>query len=228
MTNMEGKNRHGLHLVSPEDVATNIPDKVNEELRAENERLKKENEDLKKQLLEAKDKEGKDPLTDIFNRLFLKSTLEGYIQELNTENDRRENSIEAVVVVYFDIEDFKKLNDNYGHLVGDKALKLFAKSLKDITRAEDHLFRVGGDEFIAILKISKPDVDFSIMFNRKKEEIKKLSFDYEGQIVSFSVSMGYEVLHRGDKRTAEEIIKTADKKMYKDKQEKNPESDYSI
>ncbi len=85
-----------------------------------------------------------DPLTELYNRRGLQQSLKRENQILNREGGE-------LLVLIFDIDDFKKINDSLGHPVGDILLKETAKKIRDSVRASDHVARIGGDEFILLL-----------------------------------------------------------------------------
>lgn len=85
-----------------------------------------------------------DPLTNTFNRRYLDLALQ---KEVN-RSERYEKQFSLAI---FDIDDFKKINDSYGHVVGDEVLQAFAQHIKSLIREEDILCRFGGEEFLIIL-----------------------------------------------------------------------------
>src|SRR5271156_1005147 len=85
-----------------------------------------------------------DPLTGLYNRRFAEG-------RLRAEIGRSERKGLSMIVVLLDLNDFKKINDGYGHLVGDQVLKEFAKCLSSSTRGSDLAVRWGGDEFMLLL-----------------------------------------------------------------------------
>ena len=84
-----------------------------------------------------------DPLTELYNRRLQ--------QALRRETQIRSREGGPLMVLLFDIDDFKKINDSLGHPVGDILLKETAKKIQDSVRASDHVARIGGDEFILLL-----------------------------------------------------------------------------
>jgi diguanylate cyclase (GGDEF)-like protein len=173
---------------------------------------------------------GIDSLTNLFNRAFLEPQLNRIKEELNHEEGKRESKVQSVMVVFLDINKMKELNDAYPdhHTVGDKALVIVADRLKKATKREDIIFRVGGDEFIAVLPINDDNPrTLEKIFERIKHSINDdLSVDSVSDSnvsIPFSVSVGFEVLNKGDNTTAAQLLDMADKKMYEDKQKKNKE-----
>jgi diguanylate cyclase (GGDEF)-like protein len=103
-------------------------------------------EELRRVELEAELREQaiRDPLTGLYNRRFLDEVL-------RRELARAARYGHALSLILIDIDNFKELNDRYGHLVGDEALKRVAKALRENIRRVDYIFRWGGDEFCVIL-----------------------------------------------------------------------------
>ena len=146
-------------------------------------------------------------------------------EELNSTEGRRKLPVQSIMVIFLDIKEFKKLNDTHGHLAGDQALVVAAERFKGVTKRGDMIFRVGGDEFLIVLPITdnNPDLLQSI-FQRIQEQINtNLSFSKiepdgsQSETITFSISIGHEVLNRGDETTVKEILNKADQKMYLDK-----------
>lgn len=124
------------------------------------------------------------------------------------------NSKESLVVVCYDLNHFKKINDNFGHLAGDELLKCFSKILLSTMGKVGFVARIGGDEFVAILKnISKSELEKQLnLINNKIKE-----YNLKNKKIELSVAYGYAV--KGKKTTCgiEELFKIADENMYKDK-----------
>jgi diguanylate cyclase (GGDEF)-like protein len=165
-----------------------------------------------------------DILTNVLNRAFLEPNLEELIEELNSSTEKRRLPIQSVMVIFLDIKKFKDLNDNHGgHKVGDRALVAVAERLKNGTKRQDMIFRVGGDEFVVLLPITDNNPQLlEAIFERIRNSINTdLSVEgNKGMNVPFSVSMGFEVLNKGDITTAAELLNKADQKMYQDKNSK--------
>ncbi len=85
-----------------------------------------------------------DPLTELYNRRGLQQALRRELQILSREGGK-------LMVLFFDIDDFKKINDSLGHPVGDILLKEITKKIRASVRASDHVARIGGDEFLLLL-----------------------------------------------------------------------------
>ena len=160
--------------------------------------------------------EGIDHLTNVFDRTFFKDELSRVKEELNKNEGEGKLQVQSVMIIFLDIKAFKLLNDTYGHLAGDKALVILADRLKKITKKNDIIFRVGGDEFIVVLPINnKNPRTLEAIFARIKNGMNTaLSVDAGNIPVPFIVSMGFEVLNKGGDITDEELIEAAEQKMY--------------
>ncbi len=116
---------------------------------------------------------------------------------------------------YMDLDLFKPVNDTYGHEMGDKVLKEVAKRLLMCIRSNDYAFRIGGDEFMLILK---GNLDAQIC-EKRIERIKKLigePYEFDGYTIKIGISCGSAV-YPDDVGCASDIQKIADKRMYEDK-----------
>lgn len=144
-----------------------------------------------------------DKMTGVYNRSkfeeILKSDLKNH---------------ETIGVGFFDVNNLKTINDNYGHIKGDFLISQVARALEECSDIPHKTFRYGGDEFIIILpNCTEKDCDnFIASFNEKIQELNKHDSEINYSIaygMSYG-SMGYNI---------EKLIKQADKKMYEKKQE---------
>jgi len=107
-----------------------------------------------------------------------------------------------------DIDHFKPINDNFGHLIGDEVLLLIANRMRQSFRTLDKLFRFGGEEFVVLLKPTEIDHAFAV-FERFREMVAEQSFPQVGQI---TVSIGFTRIGLGD--TASVVLDNADRALY--------------
>ncbi|HEX7288282.1 MAG TPA: HD domain-containing phosphohydrolase [Candidatus Angelobacter sp.] len=125
---------------------------------------------------------------------------------------KREGSTVAVMVC--DLNGFKQINDRYGHLEGDRTLKLFTKLMQEVCREYDYVARMGGDEFVIIAPNMTPDAV------REKSSLLNVLAEQSGRqvcgegLLSLSVGAAFFPKDGGD---AEELLAEADKKMYSSK-----------
>ena len=142
-----------------------------------------------------------DPLTGLFNRKSLDTLLK---MELNRSKILNNGSLE---VLFIDLDQFKEVNDRYGHKVGDEVLKKIARIIRESIRSEDIPIRYGGDEFIIILKGKERGIG-KVVGERIKKKIEE-SFREFGISASYGIAVYPE-----DGQTPEELIEVADRRMY--------------
>ncbi|WP_432570201.1 diguanylate cyclase domain-containing protein [Kineococcus sp. SYSU DK005] len=117
----------------------------------------------------------------------------------------------AIAVVYIDLDDFKPVNDRYGHAAGDELLRLAAQRLAGLLRPQDRLARLGGDEFVAVLATGEPDVVHAVA-TRAAGALQE-PFDLGGTVVRISASIGTAL--SGEPGTdLDELLRRADAAMY--------------
>jgi len=111
-----------------------------------------------------------------------------------------------------DIDHFKLVNDNYGHLIGDEVLLLMSRLMRSTFRYSDHLYRFGGEEFVVLMRCGTA-VNAAAAIERLRANIERYAFPQVGRI---TVSVGYTELRRGDSPSA--AFERADKAVYHVKQ----------
>ncbi len=145
-----------------------------------------------------------DKLTNVYNR--------NYLQE-HQESINLDDYVLAIV----DIDHFKKVNDTYGHNVGDIILKEVAKIMKNTIRVpnDDLIIRFGGEEFILLIKISKETKDDSlIILNRILKNIEKNMFTISStKYINITISIGVN-LNPNESKDFKEAFNLADKALY--------------
>jgi len=157
-----------------------------------------ENRELKKLLIT-------DELTQIPNRRYLDFHL-GNMKKEKDEFDLKFG------VLFFDIDLFKNINDTYGHNTGDEILKMVSKTLSSNLRSDDKIGRWGGEEFIAILHVSK-ESSLEKIANKLRVLVSKSSYNTEDNVnISVNVSIGGAIIKDGE--SIEELIQRADDNMY--------------
>lgn len=150
-----------------------------------------------------------DRLTSLLNR--------GYWEErLNDEFRRHKRNKSNVSLVMFDIDHFKKINDSYGHQLGDEAIRAVSRTMLDNSREIDVCGRYGGEEFVVILPDT--DIDGAIVYcERLRKSIELLTVEFNGQSVQFTVSLGIALLDDQLKSATDWLI-GADKALYQSKE----------
>ncbi len=149
----------------------------------------------------------KDQLTEIYNR----KKLDAILEQLNSSTDR-------YAVLYLDLDKFKEINDIYGHEVGDRLLVYFTKRIKQIVREKDMFIRIGGDEFIIIVK-DTVDTNEIINLVARLEWSVLPKFKIDDITVEIETSIGYAI-YPNDGDTFDKVLLVADEMMYKDKKNK--------
>lgn len=181
------------------------------ELIKSNVKLSLQSNKLKEAQIELQELSNRDPLTNLYNRRYLSEIS----KELFLLAKRNETSLSVVMI---DIDKFKNINDTHGHDVGDKILKLLAKTLIENLREIDIVARLGGEEFVILL----PDTDIKSAYNKSEEirkVIQKLSFKIDdSNNLKFTVSIGVSAYNAEDDVTFDEILKKSDNALYEAKE----------
>ena len=147
-----------------------------------------------------------DPLTGLFNRRYIE-------QRLEDEISRSQRHGRALSVILFDLDEFKQVNDTYGHGAGDALLKAFAERLSRATRGSDASARYGGDEFLVVLPECKPENVQAVL-----KRLEGISVDIEGHKLPVALSAGWAELLSGER--AKELLDRADAELYANKRKK--------
>lgn len=147
----------------------------------------------------------RDPLTGMFNRRLL-------MERLKEEESRFGRSGAHLSIMIMDLDKFKRVNDNYGHLIGDQVLTRFAAIVKKAVRTEDIVGRYGGEEFMVVL----PNTSL-VRAGEVAERIRNVcEHEYvllvNGTQVTFSVSIGVSQLQMGESGT--NALERADTALY--------------
>lgn len=150
-----------------------------------------------------------DPLTDLANRRELQDRLAAVALE-------REATDSLVALLYMDINQFKLVNDTYGHDTGDELLLAVATRLRAAVRADTLICRVGGDEFILMLEGVRSTDDAVVAANRILDQVQREPVHCRNATLQPSISMGVSCL--GDSaHTPEELLSQADLAMFEAK-----------
>lgn len=143
----------------------------------------------------------RDSMTGLYNHQYIVSNLEEEI----TRSERYKIPLSIIVL---DVDNFKKVNDTYGHVMGDSVLKRVSKTIKTQCRTMDKIGRYGGDEFLIVL----PETGLEkavVLARRLMEAVESLASDKTGKV---TVSMGIAQLEEGE--TVSAFIERADDKLY--------------
>jgi diguanylate cyclase (GGDEF)-like protein/hemerythrin-like metal-binding protein len=146
-----------------------------------------------------------DSLTMLYNR-------NRFDQDLPRQLAQAERDSSRLALLVFDLDDFKPINDQYGHASGDIVLKQISQSLSVQLRRNEVLYRVGGDEF-ALLLINTNDEVLEKLAARIVQTIHSLVFDFNGRAASVGCSLGI-ARYPYDAKTLPELMQLADQAMY--------------
>ena len=155
----------------------------------------------------------RDTLTGLLNRKtfdesFLRLTAAGATPVAGAAHGRRAATGATSWLAVIDIDHFKRVNDNYGHLIGDEVLLLLSRLMRANFRYHDHLYRFGGEEFVVLMRCDHPSHAASAL-ERLRARVESFAFPQVGRI---SVSIGFTALRGGDAPAA--AFERADKAVY--------------
>jgi len=151
-----------------------------------------------------------DELTDLPNR-------RRFTETLDTELRRAERFGESLALVFADLDDFKRVNDRYGHQIGDRVLRTFADCLKKRVRVIDVAARLGGEEF-AVLLVETDLTGALALAESLREGVSRLEVPVgEGESITITASFGVAAYPQA--RTADELLAAADAALYQAKRE---------
>ena len=175
-----------------------------EEITRKYEELLKVYEELNKEL---EYKASHDPLTGLYNRISLSAFFKREAGKTDIYNHHK------LALIFLDIDNFKSVNDTYGHEIGDKILREVAKIISESLRRTDLPFRFGGDEFLILASVKNSNEAVKIA-ERIRKRIEERFKDY-GLSASFGIS-----IYKEDGEDLDTLIDIADKRMYEMKAKK--------
>ena len=148
-----------------------------------------------------------DPLTGLPNRAAWTERLEHEIAQWQQHGN-------TLSLAMLDLDHFKRINDNYGHLAGDKVLKIIATVLRKRLRGSDFIARFGGEEFVLLLPATPPAVGAKLL-ETLRASIEACPFHFKGERVTITVSMGLAAFRPGEH--SDLVLKRADQALYRAK-----------
>lgn len=150
----------------------------------------------------------RDTLTGLYNRKKLEQKLSELLAARNSGYHRERDKGTSDYLAVFDIDLFKRINDNYGHLMGDEVLLIFAGLVRNALRDADLVFRYGGEEFVALIKGVSPEI-IGVILDRIRVKVQDHPFPQVGQV---TVSIGYAPI--ADQTLPPHVFEEADKALY--------------
>ncbi len=160
-----------------------------------------------KTIRSVENKANTDKLTGLLNR----QTLERYVNSVAKDPG-------VFSLIMMDIDNFKKVNDTYGHASGDEVLQGLADAVRSAIRGSDRAFRYGGEEFCILCP--KCDVEQARMVaERVRTGFAEKEYEFDGKTVSFTVSLGVSDCHYGEYEGLVKLVEKSDSALYRAKHE---------
>jgi diguanylate cyclase (GGDEF)-like protein len=150
---------------------------------------------------------------DALTGLYSRNTFEDALAREMARAKRYETDLS---LLFFDLDDFKNINDSFGHLAGDQVLKDVGKIVKEEIRTEDSAARYGGEEIVIILP-ETGKVDALVLGERIRKKVESLNLDYENKLIQPTISGGL-ASYPIDALNAVDLITYADKALYRAKE----------
>ncbi|QJE74193.1 diguanylate cyclase [Aerophototrophica crusticola] len=151
-----------------------------------------------------------DPLSGVLNR-------RSFFEQAEDALRRRQRTVESLAVVMVDIDHFKRVNDGFGHDMGDEVIRQVAKTLQGAVRQTDCIGRLGGEEFAILFSNTGIDV-VSLLAERLRKRIAELALRSEGRLCPVTASFGVSPV-LPDEDAIEAALKRADSALYRSKHE---------
>ena len=171
--------------------------------------IEEASENAERRIEEQRQKALKDALTQLPNR-------EAYNIRLEQEFERWQRYKRPLTMVICDIDHFKRINDSYGHLAGDKVLHIIAKTLRKHLRATDFVARVGGEEFVILMTETEQNQAFMVVED-VREAIANCPFHFKEEPIAITMSFGLSEFAEGD--SSDMVFARSDRALYRAKKE---------
>lgn len=167
------------------------------EVRQQTLSLQEKNSELEQAYKTLEEVSLRDPLTGLYNRHYLESQLPGEVKrsQFAAKQQNEANSGKTdLLCLLIDIDHFKRINDDYGHIAGDKVLSAFARILKNVFRQTDLIIRWGGEEFLVVCRQSNRE-ELPELAERCREMVATTAFDVGlNDPISITCSVGFSLL----------------------------------
>ena len=183
-------------------------DRIVKQLASELLKVRREADELRVQLEKRRLEATHDPLTRIPNRL-------AYQEWIDQEHYRFTKYDTPFVLMVWDVDFFKKINDNYGHLAGDKVLRIVAQMLAEQVREADFVARFGGEEFVVVMPGTTQQPAMQVA-EKIRKALSECAFHFREEPVSITASCGVAEIRAGE--STDELFQRADEALYSAKQ----------
>ena len=177
---------------------------INDLLQKDLERYSEVENQLKKEVFT-------DSLTGLYNRRYLLNKLEEIIEKADINQEK-------LVICFIDVDDLKKINDSFGHIIGDRVLKIIGQTIHEVIRKDDVLARIGGDEF-AVLFYNKSIEEAKKAIERVELALRDINLPDFPEL-RISISYGFAEWDSEGPVSIEDLLRKADIEMYKQKFDK--------
>lgn len=169
--------------------------------------MEQEAQGYREHLEEQRQKALIDPLTGLPNRA-------AWSERLDHEISQWQQHGNTLLLAMLDLDHFKRINDNYGHLAGDKVLKIIASVLRKRLRGTDFIARFGGEEFVLLMPGTVPATGAKLL-ETLRASIEACPFHFKGERVTITISMGLTAFKPGEH--SDMVLKRADQALYRAK-----------
>ncbi|MFL1523469.1 diguanylate cyclase [Pseudomonas sp. O230] len=169
--------------------------------------MEQEAQGYREHLEEQRQKALIDPLTGLPNRAAWSERLDHEIHQWQQHGN-------TLLLAMLDLDHFKRINDNYGHLAGDKVLKIIATVLRKRLRGTDFIARFGGEEFVLLMPATVPAVGAKLL-ESLRAAIEACPFHFKSEPVTITISMGLTAFKPGEH--SDLVLKRADQALYRAK-----------
>ena len=148
-----------------------------------------------------------DPLTGLPNRA-------GWTEQVEQQMQAWQDNGGHLLMAILDLDHFKRINDGYGHLAGDKVLKIVANVLRKHLRGRDVIARFGGEEFVLLLPQTPPAIGMQLV-EKLRAAVEACPFHFKGERVVITLSIGLSAFRSGER--SDLVLKRADQALYRAK-----------
>jgi len=169
--------------------------------------MEQEAQGYREHLEEQRQKALVDPLTGLPNRAAWSERLDHEVKQWQQHGN-------TLLLAMLDLDHFKRINDNYGHLAGDKVLKIIASVLRKRLRGTDFIARFGGEEFVLLMPATVPAAGLKLL-ESLRASIEACPFHFKGEPVTITVSIGMTAFRPGEH--GDQALKRADQALYRAK-----------